>query len=28
MRQDLKIVLVFFLFIEVVHTLGYVSGWW
>ena len=28
MRQDLKLVLVFFLFVEVVHTLGYVSGLW
>jgi len=28
MRQDLKIVLTFFLFVEVIHSLGYVSGWW
>ena len=28
MRQDLKVVLVFLLFIEVMHSLGYVSGWW
>jgi hypothetical protein len=28
MRQDLKVVLVFLLFVEVMHSLGYVSGWW
>jgi hypothetical protein len=28
MRQDLKVVLVFLLFVEVIHSLGYASGWW
>jgi hypothetical protein len=28
MRQDLKVVLVFFLFLEVIHSVGYISGWW
>jgi len=28
MRQDLKVVLVFLLFVEVIHSVGYVSGWW
>ena len=28
MRQDLKVVLVFLLFVEVIHSVGYMSGWW
>jgi hypothetical protein len=28
MRQDLKVLLVFFLFLEVIHSVGYISGWW
>jgi len=28
MRQDLKVVLVFLLVVELIHSLGYVSGVW